>query len=139
VTRVAPALALPARFVRFAAVGGFAGVVDMVVVQVLFAAGFGLYLSRAISYLVAATVAWRLNRHFSFDGRRSHSQVREWGRYLVANLWGGLLNYGVYALLVSNIDVFAHYPFLAVAVGSAAGLALNFAMSSRFVFRPGGG
>ncbi len=135
--RVAPTLTLPGRFVRFALVGGFAGLVDMAVVQILFAAGSGLYASRVASYFCAATFAWWFNRRFTFSGRRSQSLFQEWARYLAANFWGGLLNYAIYALLVSSVEVFAHYPFLAVAVGSAAGLAMNFAMSSRFVFRPG--
>lgn len=135
-TRVAPALAVSGRFVRFALVGAAAGVVDMAVVQVLVGAGLGLYVSRLVSYLCAATFAWWFNRRFTFPGRRSASLPKEWARYLAANLWGGLLNYAIYALLVSRIDLFARWPFLAVAIGSAAGLAMNFAMSSRFVFRP---
>lgn len=131
---MAAAPMLAGRLARFALVGGVACLVDMAVVQVLFAAGFGLYASRVVSYLCAATVAWWLNRRFTFVHRRSASMVREWARYLAANLWGGLLNYGVYALLVANSLVFRSYPFLAVAVGSLAGLAVNFAMSSRFVF-----
>jgi putative flippase GtrA len=134
---VAPAITLPGRFVRFALVGGFAGLVDMAVVQILFTAGSGLYVSRVVSYLCAATFAWWFNRRFTFTGRRSPSLFQEWARYLAANFWGGLLNYAVYALLVSSVAIFARYPFLAVAIGSAAGLAMNFAMSSRFVFRPG--
>jgi putative flippase GtrA len=137
VKQVSPTLTLPSRFVRFALVGGFAGLIDMAVLQVLFAAGSGLYASRVVSYLCAATFAWWFNRRFTFAGRRSPSLIQEWARYLAANVWGGLLNYAIYALLVSSVEVFAHYPFLAVAVGSTVGLAMNFAMSSRFVFRPG--
>ena len=122
---------------RFALVGGFAGLVDMAVLQVLFTAGSGLYASRIVSYLCAATFAWWFNRRFTFAGRRSPSLVQEWVRYLAANFWGGLLNYAIYALLVSSVAVFAHYPFLAVAVGAAAGLTMNFVLSSRYVFRPG--
>ena len=36
-------------------------------------------------------------------------------------VWGGIINYAVYALLVSSFGVFARYPFLAVAVGSGRG------------------
>ena len=109
--------------------------VDMAVVQILFEAGSGLYASRIVSYLCAATFAWWFNRRFTFAAQRSPNLLQEWVRYLGANIWGGVLNYAVYALLVSSIAVFARYPFLAVAIGSAAGLAVNFAMSSRFVFR----
>lgn len=128
---------IPGRFVRFAMVGAFAGLVDMAVVEGLVGAGGGLYASRIVSYLCAATFAWWFNRRFTFAARHSPFLFQEWLRYLAANFWGGILNYAVYAVLVSSVDVFARSPFLAVAVGSAAGLALNFAMSSRFVFRPG--
>ena len=123
------------RLFRFALVGGLAALVDMAVVEALVATGGGLYGSRVVSYLAAATVAWWLNRRFTFYHRRSRGIAREWGRYLLANLVGGVVNYAVYAALVSSFQTFARYPFLAVAVGSLAGMLINFAMSQRFVFQ----
>lgn len=123
------------RFLRFAAVGVVAAGVDMAAVELAVRMlGLDLYSARVLSYLCAATAAWWLNRRIAFADRSSSNRLAEWARYLAANLLGGLINYGVYAVLVTVLPVFAAHPFLAVAVGSLAGMMANFAMSQRFVF-----
>lgn len=123
------------RFLRFAAAGVVAAGVDMAAVELAVRVlGLDLYSARVLSYLAAATAAWWLNRRISFNDRLSSNRLAEWARYLAANLLGGLINYGVYAVLVTFVPVFAAYPFMAVAIGSLAGLVANFAMSQRFVF-----
>ena len=126
------------RLVRFGAVGVVAFLVDAgslwIAVNRL---GFGLYSGRALSFIVAATVAWYLNRQFTFKDRgtqgRSH---RQWLLYLLASLTGAVANIGTYALLVVSLPPFARMPTLAVAAGSIAGMLVNFNAYSRFVFRP---
>lgn len=123
------------RFIRFAAVGVIAAGVDMAAVELAVRVlGLDLYSARLFSYLAAATSAWWLNRSIAFADRSSSNRLAEWARYLAANLLGGVINYGVYALLVTALPLFAAHPFLAVAVGSLAGMVANFAMSQRFVF-----
>jgi putative flippase GtrA len=126
---------MPGRFLRFAAVGVVAAGVDMAAVELAVRLlGLDLYSARVLSYLCAATAAWWLNRRIAFADRSSNNRLAEWARYLAANLLGGLINYGVYAVLVTALPVFAAHPFLAVGVGSLAGMMANFAMSQRFVF-----
>ena len=50
------------------------------------------------------------------------------------NLVGFALNYGTYALLLSNMPLVAAHPVLGVAAGALAGMGGNFALSRRFVF-----
>lgn len=124
------------RFLRFCLVGAIAAIVDMAVVEAMIrVAGFDPYSARIASYLAAATTAWALNRRITFTDCDTGSPLAQWARYLGTNLAGALINYAVYALLVSGV-VGWHVPaFVAVAIGSLAGLAINFAASSRFVFR----
>ena len=124
------------RFLRFCLVGAIAAGVDMAVVETLIR-GLGMdpYSSRVVSYLAAATVAWALNRRLTFADRATDGALAQWARYLGTNLAGALLNYAVYALLVSGITGWHAPAFVAVACGSLAGLSINFAASSRFVFR----
>lgn len=125
------------RLLRFGIVGTVAFAVDA---GCLWLAanrlGFGLYSGRAISFVTAATVAWYLNRRFTFrdrgNGERSH---RQWIRYMLASLVGAAANVGSYALLVYSVPAFAHNPTLAVAAGSIAGMLVNFSAYSLFVFR----
>ena len=132
------------RFVRFCLVGAVGFVVDAGVLQLLVSAfGVGLLAGRVFSYLVAATVTWALHRKYTFEdlvreargrGRTQPSSVDEWLRFVVANAMGAAVNYGAYVLCVLNGETFRAYPALAVAVGSALGLAFNYFASRRFVF-----
>lgn len=124
------------RFLRF----GVSGVVGFAVdagVLMLLTTGFGLnpYLARVPSFLAAATTTWLINRHWTFADRRSSDRTREWQRYLLAMLGGGLVNYGVYALLVATLEPVARWPVLGVAAGSLAGMVVNYLSSSRWIFR----
>lgn len=122
------------RIARFGVAGVFAAGVDMAVLQGAVALGLDLYSGRVASYLAAATAAWILNRQIAFADRKSDALLPEWLRYLAANSLGGLVNYAVYAALVTVSALFATYPFLAVAAGSLSGLLVNFNMSQQFVF-----
>lgn len=89
-----------------------------------------------VSYLVAATTTWYLNRQLTFTDSDGSAPVRQWAQFLAVNAVGGLVNYGSYSVVVVAL-VPAHtlVPLLGVAVGSVAGLVFNFTASRRFVFR----
>ena len=124
------------QFLGFACVGAITFVVDAGVLTAALAIAPGrFYLGRVVSYLTAASAGWWLNRRFTFGGRGR--RWRQWLRYLVANLSGGLANYAVYAVLIEIVPLCRSHPTLAVAAGSLAGLVLNFAASRRFVFNLG--
>ncbi|MBI3676635.1 MAG: GtrA family protein [Proteobacteria bacterium] len=130
---------LQSRFLRFALVGVGGFIVNEVVLAAMLR---GLHLDRysgqLIAYLVAATFTWWANRQLTFADRAAagtKSIVAEWIAFLAANALGGLVNYAVYASLVALAPQPFDNPYLAVAAGSIAGLAFNFAMSSRLVFR----
>ncbi len=92
-----------------------------------------LYLSRVVSYVAAASSNWFLNRKFTFDAS-DHSPAHEWGRFLLLQLGGGAINYGVYAFLVSAYEFFEGFPIAAIAAGSIAGMGVNFLTAKFFVF-----
>lgn len=118
---------------RFAGVGATTFFIDAGVLAAVLALAPGrFYVGRVVSYLVAASAGWWLNRRFTFASRSARR--REWLRYLAANLSGGLANYTVYAALITLSPLCRAHPVLAVAAGSLAGLVLNFAASRRFVF-----
>jgi putative flippase GtrA len=132
----APVNAMPVQFLRFCLVGGIGFVVDAGALTLLVdLAGMGLLWGRVVSYLIAATVTWFLHRHFTFPHGKKAPHGQQWARFVVVNGFGAGINYGIYAVLVLNLAVFARWPALAVAVGSAAALAFNFLASRRFVFR----
>jgi putative flippase GtrA len=132
----APGSGTGSQFLRFAAVGAAGFVVDASVLHfATHVLASGLYLGRVLSYLAAATATWMLNRRYTFAAARSDGLVGEWSRFLATNAVGGLVNYAVYAALVTLVRQVALWPALGVAAGSLAGLLINFTLSRRLVFR----
>lgn len=121
---------------RFGVVGTVGFVVDSAVL--LFAIhvlGLGPYGGRVISYIVAASTTFALNRAWTFGSRpRSATPVRQWALFLLLNLVGFACNYGAYAALVTWVPLVTRNPVLGVAAGSLAGMTGNFLLSRRFVF-----
>lgn len=134
------------QFLRFCAVGAAGFLVD---VAVLYAGALFLdwYSARVVSFFAAATFTWALNRKYTFSAIENHTVEysettraqrktigSEYGQYLLSMMLGGCINYAVYAAVVH----WTHLPFaavLGVALGSCAGLGVNYFTSSRVVFR----
>jgi putative flippase GtrA len=122
------------QFLRFCVVGALGFVTDF---SVLYLAvtwlGMGTLSGRVLSFLVAATVTWKANRHFTF-AKQEQGSVREWLQYLLLTGFGGLINVGVYQAWLTLTDHGTLNLFLAVVAGSAVALFFNYAISKRAVF-----
>ena len=122
------------QFLRFSVIGTGGVVVDA---SALYGAMHGLgldhYSGRLLSWLVAATFTWAMNRRFTFADSRP--PLTQWAKFLAANAVGGIVNYSVYAGLVTFNPLVAVYPVIGVGAGSIAGLAFNFSASKFVVFR----
>ena len=130
---------LSGQFIRFGLIGVLGFVADTVAFYI-FANWFeNPYVCRLASYVVAATVTWSFNRHFTFGrtfGEYSFSElIKEWGQFLFAQGFGFLMNYGVFSGLVFGFTLFKEWPVLAIAAGSIAGLLVNFISAKFWVFR----
>jgi len=121
------------KFGKFALVGTVGFIVDASVLTLVTALGIGPFLGRLISFAVAVTVTWYLNRVFTFADTDPR-WLTQWGKFVSVNAIGGLINYGVYAVLVAFVPIVAEHLVLGVAAGSIAGLAWNFISSSKAVF-----
>lgn len=126
------------QFLRFGVVGTVGFVVDSAVLLGMMALGAGPYGGRVVSYLVAASTTFALNRAWTFrSARRDAPVAAQWGRFVLLNLAGFAANYGTYAALVAGVPLVAAHPVLGVAAGSLAGMFINFGLSRRFVFQGG--
>jgi putative flippase GtrA len=125
-------------FLRFGVVGTVGFVVDTAVLYAGLALGLGLYGGRAVSYLVAATTTWALNRVWTFRGRGNGPVHQQWALFLLVNLLGFAMNYGTYAALIAFVPMVAAHPVLGVAAGAIAGMFGNFVLSRHLVFRAKG-
>ena len=98
----------------------------------------GLFYGRAVSFLAAVLATWLLNRRWTFKHRSSGlSSNREFAIYLALMLVGGTVNYAVYVWLVISYPLALQHPVIGVAVGSMAGMLINFVTSRLFLFRHG--
>jgi len=125
---------LTTQLLRFAAVGTVGFVVDATVLYAV-ADHLGLYLGRLLSFWAAATVTWLLNRRYTFEpadraDTPGGGRVRQYARYIVSMLAGAAVNYLAY---VAALQAGMH-PIAAVALGSLAGLAINFCSARWMVF-----
>ncbi len=124
---------LPRQFLVFCAIGTLGFLVDVTVLYAL-APLLGWLAGRIVSFLAAATATWWFNRRFTFAegaAKGGGPAAAQYARYLVSMLGGAAVNYGAYAatlLLVAH----PHAPALGVALGSIAGLGINF-LSARFL------
>lgn len=122
---------------RFAVVGALGFVADALVLTWLVRdAGYGLYEARVLSFAIAVTVTWGLNRHFTFRQQASRGRTREYGRYFMVQGTGALMNLGVYAAMLIAWPALAAWPVLPLAVGSGAAMVFNFVGARHFAYRP---
>ena len=120
---------------RFGAIGVVGFLVDAsVLVYLVQMMGWGLYESRAISFGLAVTTTWYLNRRFTFAHRAGAKRGQEYGRYFLAQVVGALINLGVYVAIVEAIPAVAPYPVLPLAAGSGVAMVFNFLAARYFAF-----
>jgi len=127
------------RFLRFAFVGGLGFLVNEAALYFALAVlGFGKYGGGVFSFMVAVTFTWWGNRMLTFRdeaARGGAAIAREWATFVAANSIGLAVNYAVYAGMIALAPAPLNSPYIALAFGTVAGLAFNFVMSSRVVFR----
>ncbi len=122
------------RFFRFALVGGLGFIVDATVLTLLVnGMGYGHYVSRAVSFTLAVTVTWLVNRRWVFQA--GTPTRREYSGYFVVQLIGAAINLGVYVLIIELVPPLAAIPVLPLAAGAAVALLSNFLLARRFVYQ----
>jgi putative flippase GtrA len=118
---------------------GVAGTIGFIVdTAVLYALRdlMGPFYARVVSFLAAVLATWLINRNLAFRGRGSAlSRRSEFLSYLVLMLLGGLVNYGVYSVLILWQPLVREHLVLGVAAGSLAGMIVNFLTARYLLFR----
>ena len=122
------------RFLRYALVGGVGFVVDASVLTILVnGLEQGHYVSRAVSFSLAVTITWWINRQWVFQA--GAPTQREYSGYFVVQLVGALINLGIYVLAIELFPALARTPVVPLAIGAAVALLANFLLVRRYVFR----
>lgn len=127
------------QFLRFGMTGAVGYVVDSAVLYAAMALGMGFLRGRLVSFVCAVVVTFFLNRRFTFAAQLQAAGERpplwqEFGLYLAAMAFGGLLNLTTYWFIVASVPAFPALFALAVAAGSLVGMVANFASAKWLVF-----
>jgi putative flippase GtrA len=125
------------RFLRFALVGTGGFLVNWVVLYLsIHLAHLDKYTSWYPAFFVAVTFTWWGNRLLTFrDRAERHRLGREWLIFFVANCPGAVANKLVYNVFITSGPSPFNEPMLALVPAVLVGLALNFTLSTIFVFR----
>lgn len=127
------------KLIRFGAIGGagfFVNEAALFVAVKLFA--LNDHSAWLFGFAVAVTFTWWGNRTFTFHEHKSHGHIGmigEWARFVATNSLGALANYAVYAVLVEFAPYPVKIPYVALFFGVLVGLAFNFTLSKKLVFR----
>ncbi len=122
--------------VAFVATGVVGFVVDAGVMSALVEAlDWHPVKSRLVSFPLAVTTTWLLNRRFAFRARATTNKSREYVGYVVIQVLGALLNVGVFLACLRWLPSLQATPVIPLAIGSLAGLFFNFALLRLVVYR----
>jgi len=130
---IAPPSPRAARLVRiahFLLVGGAGFVIDVGLVYLLSRAGLSPIMARIPAISAAILFTWLLNRRLTFRVTERPSR-NELFRYASVALTSGILNFGLYSVLVLN----GLMPLLAVALSTIALMAFSFFGYKIFAFQ----
>ena len=126
---------VPTGFPQFLVVGAVGFVIDATILAVLVHSyGWGDYSARLVSFAVAVSATWLLNRRYVFAVGKTANKRSEYTRYLMVQGTGMLINFLVYSLCIASSETMDRWPVLALAVGSIVALFFNFAGSRVLVF-----
>jgi len=125
-----------AEFLRFAVAGATGFAVDAGIVLLLNGVfGWQPIVARLPAFGVALVVTWLINRAWTFKGARAgRSVLAEFASYGAVQVTGGAANICVYALAVAMIGDEPLRLLIALVIGAATGMAINYLGARRFVF-----
>jgi len=123
------------QFIRFSIVGGLGFCVDTAVLYVaIYLLDTGPYLGRVLSYLVAATSTWYLNRIITFPDNRGGHKGKEWLKFVSYSCLGGIVNYATYVIYMRYSGLSLLAPVIGEGLGACSGLLVNYTLSRHLIF-----
>lgn len=128
---------IDASLFRFVIVGGIGFAVDGGFLMLL-NAGYGLspFLARCVSFPLALTVTWLLNRSWTFTGGADVAPLRQYMLYTLIQLGGLAINFSAFIALIFWLPDFERLPLAALTLGAALAMVLTYLLSRHFAFRP---
>ena len=122
-------------FLAFAGAGAAGFLIEAVILTGLtLAAGWNAVHARAVSFPLAATVTWLLNRRFAFAGRGVTRLRTEYAGYLAIQIAGACVNLAIFVICITAFPRLAAWPFVPLAAGAAFALVFNFVLARTILY-----
>jgi putative flippase GtrA len=129
-------LGLRKSFVLFVIAATVGFIIDAGVVTALVRwLAWGPWQGRFVSFPLAVTATWWLNRRYAFRGTGGGDRRKEYAAYWAIQLAGAVVNFGIYGLCLHVAPALADWPFVPVAIGGLAAMLFNFAVARSTVYR----
>jgi putative flippase GtrA len=126
---------LSASVLRFGGVGAIGFAIDGGVMQLMTTVtGTSPLIARAISFPLALSATWALNRSWSFPTGRERAPLSQYRRYLAVQIAGFIINYALFATLVQSGGIWQQQPLLALVIGGLVSMMTTYALSRALVF-----
>lgn len=128
-------LRAPRELLSFAAVGSVGFLIEAILLTVLVSyAGWSPWQARIPSFLTAVMATWVLNRQHTFPERGLQRRSVEGLLYIAIQGGGVTINLILFGATLALFPQLASMPVIALAIGSAGGLAFNFLLSSKVLY-----
>jgi putative flippase GtrA len=89
---------------------------------------------RPISVALAIILSWWLNRTLTFHAKLERKSLSELLKFVTSQVPGACINALASLAVYHYLKLALHNPWISTAVGSCAGLIVNFLMANFFVF-----
>ena len=120
---------------RFLVVGCLGFLVDAGVMELVIGlTGLSPLWARSISFPIALSLTWALNRSWTFPEGRARGVKSQYAIYLAVQLTGLAINYGIFAALLGYHPYWEEHPVLALAIGAGAAMVFTFVLSKAVAF-----
>lgn len=121
--------------IRFAIVGAIGFAVDGgVMLLITSTTGTSPLIARAVSFPLALTLTWAMNRNWTFVTGRHRAPASQYHRYAAVQTAGFAINYGTFAGLVTAGGIWRAQPLLALFVGALLSMIFTYTLSRLHVF-----
>ncbi|MGX8882601.1 GtrA family protein [Methylovorus sp. SPW-M1] len=125
----------PLKFIKFGVVGVIVLGFDALTFWLLLFIISSPLLARVISVSASICFSWLLNRSFTFQYSHKKASLGELGKFALSQLPGAIINAMVSVLAFHFLPYLKGNPWIAVAIGSCAGMILNFSIANFYVFK----
>lgn len=126
---------MSSKFVRFFLVGAIGFSVDAGVLTTLLKANMPAHWARTISFLLAVTTTWAINRVWTFKVKQPVKKHHEYAGYMAIQGSGAAINMGIFMGLISYQPKLIEIPLVPLGAGAAVSMLWNYALTKNWFSR----